>query len=326
MAKKYRNLIELIVSDKNLKLAYKKTIKGKSYDYGALKFKEFLEINLKKLAEDIRNGKYKPSPSREFYVFEPKKRLISAISFRDRLVQHALCNIIEPIFDKTFLPRSFACRRGKGAHVGVKQLQAELRLMHKKGPVFFLKTDFSKYFHSIDRKILFKQISSKISCRSTLQLIKSIIPLDKIGLTIGCLTSQLFANIYGSILDRYMQQQLKVKIWYRYMDDIVVLSDSKQHLNYLKDSIQQYSFDHLKLTFSKWSISNIQRGVNFLGYRIWPTHKLLRRQSVIRAKRKITSMRNKNKIVELERFLAAWLGHASWANSYNLIKYLHARG
>lgn len=322
MGKKHRNLISRIISDDNMRDAYKKTATGRRMTDGALSFKEFSEYNLGQLSLDMHSGAYRPGRAHQFYVYEPKARLISAIPFRDRVAQHAIHNVVAPIFEATFLPRSFACRREMGTHAGVKALQADLRRMSKNGPVYFLKTDFSRFFPSIERSTLHGMIAKKISCGGTMRIIQSIVPPDGIGLPIGSLTSQLFANLYASSLDRFLQQQLMEKIWFRYMDDVVILGHDMGHLHRVRREIEVFSAQKLGLRFSKWSVAPASRGINFLGYRIWATHKLLRRDSVTRAKRKIRLYRATGQHDRLEKFIAAWTGHASHADTRNLIRSL----
>lgn len=312
MGKKYRNLIEDIASLPNLYRAYRKAAQGKRYSLGHLQFKEHLAANLKMLSDALRDGSYRPSPPNVFYVNEPKRREISALPFADRVVQHALCNIIEPIFDRTFYPNSYACRIGKGTHVAAIAAQANMR----RGATWWLKLDFSKYFASIDRNVLYREIERKISCRGTLALIAVFLPNVGRGLPIGNLTSQLFANIYGNILDRHLSQVLHIKRWLRYMDDTVVFAHSRVALATLQRSLAQFAKDAMGLVFSKWSIGPAERGLDWLGYRVWPGFKLLRRRSVTAAKRKIARYRKHDAVLQLTRFLASWRGHAQWANSF----------
>jgi RNA-directed DNA polymerase len=327
MTKRYRNLIGKITSPRNIDAALRLTAAGKRLSPGYLDFKEFSALNVADLAREMAQGRYVSGQPHEFHVFDPKKRLISALPFRDRVAQQALCLVIAPIFDRALLPRAFACRPGKGTHAGVVLLQSELRREGREGPLYFLKTDFRAYFASIERKVLWRLIEAKISCRATLALIETMVPRDGIGLPIGSLTSQIFANLYaGATLDRHLQQTLGERVWYRYMDDIVVLGRSSQHLARVKQSIERFSAVELGLRFSKWQIAPVSRGVNFLGYRIWATHKLLRKDSVTRARRKIAAYRAAGDHERLRKFLAAWLGHARWADSANLIRSLNLSG
>ncbi|UXS34021.1 Retron-type reverse transcriptase [Agrobacterium tumefaciens] len=324
MGKKYRNLIGQITADANMRRAYRRTANGKRLTTGFLEFNEFSILNLEDLAQAMRDGTYRPGQPHEFKIFDPKERMISALPFEDRVAQHALCAVIEPIFQVTLLPRTFACRPGKGTHAAAKAVQADMRrLSLDSEQLYILKTDFSRYFASIEHGALWQLIEAKISCCATLRLIEAMLPRTGVGLPIGNLLSQIFANIYGGVVDRHLQQDLGERYWYRYMDDIVVLGQSSEHLRKVRASIEDLSRERLGLRFSKWSIQPVSRGVNFVGYRIWPTHKLLRRDSVTRAKRKIRAYRAGGDHRRLEKFLAAWVGHAKWADSRNLLKSLN---
>ncbi len=328
MTKRYRNLIDRITAPRTMEAALRLTSAGKRLTPGYLDFKEFGPLNLADLAREIRNGTYRPGVPHQFFVFDPKRRLISALPFRDRLAQQALCLVIGPIFERALLPRAFACRPGKGTHAGVRLLQSDLRRETRAGAaLYFLKTDFRAYFASIERPVLWRLIEAKISCRATRRLIEAMVPREGIGLSIGSLTSQIFANLYaGATLDRHLQQALGERLWYRYMDDVVVLGRDSAHLRALKDEIERFAARELGLRFSKWQVAPVSRGVNFLGYRIWPSHKLLRRDSVVRARRKIAAYRRAGDDERLRKFLAAWLGHARHADSRNLIGSLDLAG
>lgn len=317
MAKKHRNLIGAITDDATMREALRLASRGKQFAPARLEFKEFAVLNLDRLAADMASGAYVQGEPLIFDIFDPKRRTIAALPFRDRVAQHALCRVIGPIFEATLLPRTFACRPGKGTHRAAIAVQADLRRLGE--PVHALKTDFSRYFASIERSVLWGLIEAKISCAATLRLIEAMVPREGIGLPIGSLTSQVLANVYGGVVDRHLQQELGERHWFRYMDDLVVLGRSSAHLRAVKASIEQLSAERLGLRFSKWSVQPAQRGVNFVGYRIWATHKLLRRDSVTRAKRKIRAYRAAGDSDRLARFLGAWLGHASWADSRNLL-------
>lgn len=322
MVKKYKNLIDKITDMDNIREAYRKTAKGKKYTYGYLEFKEYDEVNLKLIREELADRAYKIGEYREFTIYEPKPRLISALDFKDRLVQHALCNIISPIFEKGFMPNSFACRDGKGTHAGVTYVQSRLR--HSK-PKYFLKTDYSKFFPSVNRAILHDMIDRKLACEPTLEIIREIIPTTGKGIPIGSLTSQLFANVYGNPADRFIHFDLGKSEWARYMDDIVILGDDKEELLDCFEKLNAFSAEKLDLRIGKWNISPTTRGINFLGYRIWNTHKLIRKDSVIRAKRKIQKYIQKEDKEALNKFIASWSGHAQWADTNNLMNWLGER-
>lgn len=320
--KRHRNLIERVAATDNLRLALHKTSKGKRGTIGYLIFKEYDQANLGALHEEILDGAYRIGQYRHFTITEPKPRNIMALEFKDRLVQHALINVIGPIFEASFMAYSFACRVGLGTHAGVRHIQSALR---KTGSRFFLKTDFRKYFPSINRPILHRMYEMKIGCRRTLDLIAEIVPREGSGIPIGSLTSQSSANIYGTPMDRFIHFVLQPLAWARYMDDIVIVGDNLDRLRRDFDRIQRFAADNLALDISRWSVSPVSRGINFLGYRIWPSHKLLRRSSVIAAKRKVRNCIEHGDTLSLQRFLASWSGHASWADSHNLITWMEYR-
>ena len=322
MAKKHRNLIDKITHIDNLREAYRKTAKGKKMTFGYLEFKEYAEANLLLVQKELQDGTYRIGEYRQFTIYEPKPRLISALEFKDRLVQHALCNVVAPIFEKTLLPQTFACRAGMGTHAGVKFVQSRLRHTDAK---YFLKTDYSKFFPSVDRQILHKMINRKIACEKTLKILREIIPTEGKGIPIGSLTSQLFANIYGNAVDRFIHFELGHRHWARYMDDIVIMDDGRDKLIDTFLRINDWSMANLKLRIGKWQVSSTSRGINFLGYRIWKTHKLLRKDSVIRAKRKITRFVSTNDDESMGKFIASWSGHAKWADTHNLFKWLEKK-
>lgn len=324
--KRHRHLIDRITSPEALHAAWLRAAKGKRRTYAYLAFKEHAPAYLAEIRAALMDGTWQAEPVRTFEVHEPKTRTISAPSFRDRIVQHAVHAVIEPIFESVFSARTYACRKDKGTHHGVKRVQADLRKLRAEhgDDVYFLKTDFKSYFHSIDRKILWQEIRRKIGCAATLRLIAAYVPETGTGLGIGSLLSQLFANVYGNIIDRHIIGQ-GYTMWHRYMDDCVVLAagpGAVLRLSDLQRSMCLHAADAMRLRFSKWSIQHISRGVNFLGYRTWPSHKLLRRDSVIRAKRKLANARRHADIPALMQFSGSFGGHACHADTHHLLKHL----
>lgn len=322
MPKRHGNLIERIASLENLRDAYVKTARGHRNTWGYLEFKEYAGANLLAMREQLLDHAWVQNEYRQFTVLEPKPRLISALDFKDRLVQHALVNVIGPIFGAGLLPYTFACRRGLGSHAGVRHIQAAMR---STGATHFMKTDYSKFFPSIDRPRLHWMIERKIKCRGALSLVRSMIPQTGLGLPIGSLTSQLFANVYAGHVDRFIHFELGARHWARYMDDIVVLSSNPYELRAWFADIEEFSQRRLGLSISKWQVSPISRGINFLGFRIWPRHKLLRKSSVISAKRKIARYTRHGDALALSAFIAAWRGHAAHADTCNLFSHLEQR-
>lgn len=319
MGTKHKHLYAQIHNIENLRSAYKKAARGGNrYTEGHLKFQEDLEANLYRIQTSLIDGTYHHGPYSRFEVFEPKKRIINALPFGDRVVQHAINNILEPIFDNVFYSCTYACRKNKGTHAGVRAVQSTMRQMEKEGEVFFLKMDFSKYYASVDRGILFSEIERKISDKKVIALLEQFGDRNGVGIPIGNLLSQLCANLYGHIFDRHIKEELGIKHYFRYMDDTVILSHDKEHLKELREYLEAFARTHMKLKFSHWMISSVHKQVNFLGYRIAPKYKLIRKDSVTRAKRKVKRYVAKGESENLRAFLASWYGHVKTADSHNL--------
>jgi retron-type reverse transcriptase len=184
----------------------------------------------------LKNKSYKHGEYYEFLVSDSKKRIIRAAPFKDRIVHHSLCNIIEPIFDKLFIFDSYACRKGKGLHKAITRFKEFLRTIKLKNGlenydnIYCLKGDIVKYFDSVDKEVLFELIKRRIQDKDALKIIKTILDSYIKGLPIGNLTSQLFANIYLHELDFYIKNTLKCKYYIRYMDDFIILDADKKKL------------------------------------------------------------------------------------------------
>ncbi len=287
--KSFNNLYEKIYSFENLLNAYKKARKNKRYKNEVLEFGKNLEENLIIIQNELIYESYKPSRYREFIVHEPKERLILALPFRDRVVHQAICNIIEPIFDSTFIFDTYACRKGKGTLAGVKRNSYYLsKEISNNKKVYCLKMDVTKYFYSIDHDVLKKLISKKIRCRRTVNLLNTIIDsTDPPGIPVGNLTSQLFANIYLGALDHFIKEELRIKHYVRYMDDMIILHNDKTQLWQWFGEIKNYLEYNLRLRFNnKTAVFNVNKGIDFLGYRQYPDKRILRKRVMIRNYRK----------------------------------------
>ena len=336
--KTYSNLFNEICSFQNLHLAYLKARKCKRYRNEILKFSYNLEANLSDLQKKLSNQTYQHGSYREFTVCDLKKRNIKAPSFRDRVIHHALCNVIEPIFDKGFIYSSFACREEKGTHKAIKRLEKFIKSAESKSlsKIYCLKCDISKYFESIGHKILFSLVQRKIGDKKVLWLIKEILNSSykkmDIGIPIGNLTSQLFANIYLNELDQFVKHGLRIKYYLRYMDDFLVLDYDKREIRRIKEKIREFLQDKLKLELhpKKANLFPASKGIDFLGYRIFGSHSLLRKDTVKRfIKRTKTYQKKLNKgLLSQEKFnnsLQSWLAYAQFANSWRLRKNLSTK-
>ncbi|MEW5898168.1 MAG: reverse transcriptase/maturase family protein, partial [Bacillota bacterium] len=220
--KTYSNLYPFVYDFANLYKAYLKARKGKRYQDKVLQFAAQLEDNLFAIQAELINHTYRTGRYRRFYVHDPKTRPVAALPFKDRVVQHALCNVIEPLFEKSFIYDSYACRKFKGTHAGANRVTEFLKSAQRKwGKVYCLKADIAQYFPSVNHRILKAIIRKKIACPDTLQLIDEIIDSgggEGRGLPIGNLTSQLWANVYLDQLDHFIKETLREKYYVRYMD------------------------------------------------------------------------------------------------------------
>jgi RNA-directed DNA polymerase len=327
--KTYSNLYPLIYNFENLYQAYLKARRAKRYQEEVLKFTANLEENLITIQNEILHHVYRTGRYRTFYVHDPKTRLVAALPFKDRIVQHALCSVIEPLFEKGFIFDSYACRKYKGTHAGADRVTEFLKSAQKRwGKVYCLKADITQYFPSVNHQILKPIIQRKIACPDTLQLINEIIDSGgdgnscPRGLPIGNLTSQLWANVYLDQLDHFVKETLREKYYVRYMDDFVILKGDKQYLLEVKREIEGFLTDKLDLQLNgKTGIWPINQGIDFLGYRIWPHYRLLRKRSTKRIRRALKHFQKEypEGHITLDRINAtvqSWLGHARHADSY----------
>jgi retron-type reverse transcriptase len=261
-----------------------------------LQFNYRREENLIELRNRLIWDMYNPLPFREFWIAEPKKRLISAPTFRDRVVHHALIQIIEPIFETRFVKETFACRVGKGTHAAMRHTAWCARVAKRGwGTYYVLKCDIHKFFQSIDHNALKGIIRHSIRDMKVLNLIDIIIDSHDSGVAgkgipIGALTSQLFANAMLDPLDHYLKEACRVKFYARYMDDFVILHHDKAYLKELLERIKTF-LGELELTLNpKTGIFPGKHGIDFCGYRVWPTHVKPRKSTVKRAKRRLKKM------------------------------------
>jgi retron-type reverse transcriptase len=330
MAKTYKNIYPRVYSFEALHAAYLRARKGKRYRAEVLRFAARLEENLIELQNELMWKTYQTGRYREFFVYEPKLRAVAALPFRDRVVQHALVEAIEPIWEARFVFDSYACRVGKGTHAGADRAQALLRTVQRRhGKAYVLKADIHHYFASIDHGVLKRLLRKRVACRDTLWLLDDIIDsTESPGIPIGNLTSQLFANIYLHELDQFVKQGLRERHYMRYMDDFIVVHHNKAHLRQVRREVEQFLADNLRLTTnSKTQVFPVAlyrgRALDFLGYKIWPTHRLLRKDSVRKMRRKVLLYR-KGKLARDKLLLSAksWLGHAGHANTFRLVRRL----
>jgi retron-type reverse transcriptase len=286
--KRIGNLYQQVYSFDNLLISYYAARKRKSAKNYAIDFEWNLEKELLQIQKELRDKTYEPGKYQQFKIYDPKLRDIFVAPFHDRIVHHALYNVIEPIFDKGFIYDSYACRKGKGTHQGMLRLKSFLMSLNKKcgGRDFYvLKCDIRKYFDSVDKDILFSLLTRKIKDKDILWLVNKIInsTFGSKGMPIGNLTSQLFANVYLNELDKFIKHNLKVKYYVRYVDDFILLSESRRQLKEWRNLVREFLKNELLLELhpQKQEICPAKIGVDFLGFHIFYSHILLR-QSIIR--------------------------------------------
>ena len=284
--KRIGNIFERVIDPENLRLAFMKASRGKRHRDDQRSFERNLESELWRLREGLIKGDYPIGNYRRFMIYDPKEREICAASFGERVLHHALMNVCEPYFESWLVPSTYACRIGKGQLAAVKRSQLYARRNR-----WFMKCDFRKYFDSIPHDGIRKMITRKFKDRDVVDWLCRILDSyektpDK-GLPIGNLTSQHFANLYLDRLDRH--PVLKGLDFVRYMDDFVVWTNDKSRLLDLRRELTQFCRDELGLEFKQIPfINRTDKGMDFLGLRVFPSAIRLNRASRVRYARRLS--------------------------------------
>lgn len=316
--KRHGNLYKDIITTENLELAYKKAKRGKSSKPSVIKFAQNPEKNLYEIQQLLVSQEFTTSRYTIKKVYEPKERTIYVLPFSpDRIVQHAIMNILEPIWNKLFIDDSYACRVGKGIHAGSRRTMEFVRKYK-----YCLKSDVSKFYPSIKHDILYSIIEKKIKCKPTLSLLKDIIYSVE-GVPIGNYTSQWFGNLYLNELDTLIKHTYHIKGYVRYCDDFVIFHNDKSYLNNLSLIIQDFMWSKLRLVLSKADVFKVSQGVDFLGYRHFNNYILLRKsttQRVIKRLNNISRLLHKGKLSFNSCISSIYsiLGWFKFCSSYNL--------
>jgi retron-type reverse transcriptase len=333
--KTYKNLYLDICSLNNLNLAWRKARKGKTKKDYVIEFERNLLNNLLKLQEELKSLTYKPRPLKTFILRDPKIRKISKSDFRDRIIHHALCNIIEPIFDKMFIYDSCANRKGKGNLRAIERFYSFIRKVSRNGKIngrfndnqvkgYCLRADIRHYFQEVNHEILVKTIRRKIQDEKVIWLIEQILANHSVkdkGMPLGNLTSQFFANVYLNELDYFVKHKLKARYFIRYVDDFIILHSSKSWLEVWKKQINDFLNKELKIELhkEKTKIITLSRGIDFVGFRNFYYFRLLKKRNIRKMLSKIYKYKNgeiqHNKLIES---FQGWQAYAKWANTYKL--------
>jgi len=336
--KRIKGLYPQIYDFENLYQAYRQARKCKRFRDEVLQFTDNLEENLIELQNHLIWRTYRVGRYREFFVYEPKKRLIMALPFRDRVVQWAIYRQLNPLLERRYIHNSYACRVGRGTHRAADRLQYWMRYLERRCErVYALKLDVARYFFRVDHDILMRILKRIIADEDLLWLLETIIRSEdtrfgvaledhqfaggriaSIGMPIGNLTSQMCANLYLNELDQHVKHDLRVRHYLRYMDDMIILHPDKTRLWQLKTGISTFLQNHLRLELnSKTSVRPISQGVDFCGYRIWTTHRKLRKSTAKKMKRRLRYLR---RACERGEVTAADL-NASWQSYCGLLKH-----
>ncbi len=343
--KTYKNLYPQIITFANLYLAFLSARKGKRDRVAVADFELDLERKLITLSDELQQQTYTPGNYTSFYIQEPKTRLISAAPFRDRVVHHALCQVIEPIWERRFIHHTYACRVGKGTHRALDKSHCWVRQYR-----YAFHGDIVKYFPAIDHQIMRSLLSRRIADSQTMWLIEQIIqngadvqaaqtpriyfPGDDLfaitrprGLPIGNLSSQFWANVYLHELDKFVKQELRCPAYLRYMDDFVLFSDDKTQLHEWRQAIQTFLAQNLRLLLHprKSVTFPTHTGLDFCGFRLYPTHRRLRRSSVRRFVRRFrwqraAYQRGELPLESVHTSVRSWIAHAAHGDTWRLRK------
>ena len=320
------NPFNRIISLENLFLAWQEFKKGKSNKINVQQFGYNLENNLVCLHEELETKSYKHSNYTAFSVCDPKLRRIHKAIVKDRILHHAIFRVLYPIFDKSFIFDSYSCRTGKGSHRAIRRLEDFLHKSSKNNckNIFALKCDIKKFFDSIDQEILLELIKKKIKDENSVWLIEKIIRSFLVGIPLGNVTSQLFANVYLNELDQFVKHKLKVKHYLRYCDDFIILNEDVEYLKKLIVKIKDFLNKKLKLTLhpNKIIIRKYKQGIDFLGYIVLPHHRVLRTKTKRRILRKMT---NKCRLLQEELITEEFFGQ-SLQSYLGILKHCEGHG
>jgi retron-type reverse transcriptase len=336
---------EELCSWENLRLAHRKAAKGKRGKGPAAAFEYRLADNLLQLQSELQSRTYRPGAYHSFYIHEPKRRLISAAPFRDRVVHHALCNVIEPVFERSFIYDSYANRVGKGTHRALDRAQGLMRRLR-----YMLQCDVRQFFPSVDHAVLRWTLARKTKDPHVLWLVDRILesgagvlseeyemvyfPGDDLfavsrprGLPIGNLTSQFWANCYMNPFDHFVQRELRCAGqrggYLRYVDDFVLFADDKRTLWAWREALVE-RLARLRLTIHPGAHPRpVEEGMPFLGFVVYPSHRRLKRRKVVAYRRRLRSLvaayvEGEATQEAVVASLLGWINHARYGDTWGL--------
>ncbi len=325
--KRVGDIFDKVISLENLRLADEKARKGKLHSYGVQLHDKNREANLLSLHESLKNGTFKTSKYHIFKIYEPKEREIFRLPyFPDRILHHAIMNVLEPIWVSVFNKDTYSCIKNRGIHACAKNVKHALK-QDPDGTRYCLKIDVRKFYPSIDHEILKQVVRRKIKDGSLLALLDEIIDSVPSGVPIGNYLSQYFANLYMAYFDHWLKETKGVKYYWRYADDIVILAPNKEVLHSLLHDIRAYLRDNLKLKVKRnYQVFPVDsRGIDFLGYVFYHSHTLLRKSIKQKLCRRVAKL-NKRKVAptkeQYKQQICSWWGWCKYCDSINLMSKL----
>lgn len=315
----------------NLTLAWRKARENKTKRPDVIEFEKDIVKNLLYLYYELKNKTYKPLPLKTFVLRDPKTRKISKSEFRDRVVHHALLSVIKPVFEKSFFYDSCANQIGKGTLFALERFDLYKRKVthNYKIGAFCLKADIKHYFEEVNHEVLLEIIKTKVKDSDIIWLINQILANTPYlseneqlqGMPLGNYTSQFFANVYLHRFDHFVKHSLKINYYVRYVDDFVILHKSKKQLELWKKQINEFLKEELKLKLhpKKSRIIPLSKGIDFIGFRNFNHHRLLRKRNIKGMQKKIDLFRKR--LIDfryLTESFQGWQAYAGWANTYKL--------
>jgi retron-type reverse transcriptase len=334
MPKRIGYLYEKIYDWSNLLNAYHKAGRSKKERPDVLGFEFDLENQLVLIQRDLKAQAYRFEGYHKFNIYEPKERTIHCAPFRDRVVHHAISNILNPILDRSMIPDTYACRNNKGLHRALKRA-----FYFYRNSRYCYKFDVRKFFYTIDHEILMRKVSGKIKDPKLLNLLRELLNtydsgidyyfrfeqddlIDMMrnrGLPIGNLTSQIFGNFFLSDLDHFIKEDLRQRSYIRYMDDALVFAENLEELKTAKSKItNKLAEDRLFIHPDKNIISNVKRGINFLGFRFFQDQIRLQNKNLVRFKKKLKKRAQLN--LSYAEHLLSLNGHLGFISAGNTFR------
>ncbi len=341
--KTHKHLYPKITAFDNLYTAFRKAARGKRSRPDVATFEFDAERQLVALQSELQAQTYRPGPYFNFQVYDPKPRLISAAPFRDRVVHHALCQVIEPLFERRFIHDTYACRVGKGTHAALDRAQQFARRYP-----YVLQCDLQHFFPSMDHELLRTQLARVIADPQVLWLAGLILnsgasihrtanetpdyfPGDNLfsanrsrGLPIGNLTSQFWANVYLNPLDHFIKRELKCPAYVRYVDDVLLFAEDKPTLHRWRAAVMEFAASlRLRLHEQRAVVYPTRTGLPFLGWRLYPDHRRLKRRNGVAFQRRLAALLTTFAAGEIEwadvnASVQSWIAHVAHGDTWGL--------